>query len=207
MNIAVTGGMGSGKSGVSQLLCEMLGGRLVSADRVCRDLLAVGHKGWKGLRAIAPPECFLADGQIDRPALRKAIFSDESFRKQVDAVLHPMVREELQDQCRRAVAQAVPFVAEIPLLFEKSWQDDFDCTLLVYASDEICAERIVKRDLVTKAEAMKSIGSQLPIQEKIALADYVVDNSTLFSETARQLEQLVGKGVFTRKASRDTKNT
>lgn len=199
MNIAITGGMGSGKSMVSHALCKLLKGTLVSADDVCRDLLAVGCKGWKGLKKIAPVECFLGEGEVDRPVFRKAIFADDGFRRQVDDLLHPMVRNELQSICRNSGEGDSFFIVEVPLLYEKSWQDDFDCTVVVYADDETCVDRIMKRDKVTKIDAMEAIASQMPLKQKVALADYVVDNSMTFAETIEQLEHLVETGAFSGK--------
>ena len=207
MNIAITGGMGSGKTMVSQAFCEMLKGTLLSADHVCRDLLSVGCKGWVGLKKIAPAECFLADGEIDRPVLRKVIFADESFRKQVDDVLHPMVRKKLQYLCNKKEVDSSPFVVEVPLLYEKGWQDDFDCTVVVYASEEVCVTRVMQRDSVTRADAVTAIASQIPLEQKIELADYVVNNSASFAETIEQLEHLVENQAFSRKECRSTKKT
>ncbi len=87
-------------------------------------------------------------------------------------------------------------VVEIPLLFETGWQGDFDCTLLVYASDEICTKRIMQRDLVSEKAASSSIAAQMPIEEKVKLADFQVDNSGSFAETLDQIEYLVKKDSF-----------
>ncbi len=206
MNIAITGGMGSGKSKVSNVLCEMLKGILLSADIVCGDLLCVDCKGWLGLKKIAPAECFLAGGEINRTVLRKAIFADDSFRKQVDDILHPLVRNELQYLCSKT-DEDVPCVVEIPLLYEKGWQDDFDCTVVVYASGEICINRVMQRDLVTRSAAMAAIDSQMPLKQKVVLADYVVNNSASFAETIDQLEHLVEEQAFSVKEEMGKKKT
>lgn len=207
MNIAITGGMGSGKSKVSQALCEMLKGTLLSADSICRDLLSIDCKAWVALKKIAPAACFLVGGEINRPALRKTIFADDSFRKQVDDILHPMVRHELQYLCRKADENTPPLVVEIPLLYEKGWQGDFDCTIVVYANDEICINRVMQRDLVTRDDAMAAITSQMPLQQKVALADYVINNSGPFAETIEQLQHLIEIQAFAGKEQVDAKKT
>jgi dephospho-CoA kinase len=207
MNIAITGGMGSGKSTVSHALCKLLKGTLVSADHVCRDLLAVGCKGWVGLKKITPVECFLPGGEVDRPVFRKAIFADDSFRKQVDDLLHPMVRKELQSICSNTGKDSHHLIVEVPLLYEKAWQNDFNCTVLVYTDDEICIDRVMKRDKVTRVDAMEAIASQMPLEQKVALADYVVSNSTTFAETIEQLEHLIEMGAFARKGCLSTEKT
>lgn len=207
MNIAVTGGMGSGKTEVARVLSEMLGARLVSADHICRDLLSAGREGWLGLKKIAPSDCFAAGGEIDRAVLRKAIFTDERFRRRVDDVIHPMVRDELRHFCEKSRRESVPLVAEVPLLFEKGWQADFDCTLLVYAEDEVCVNRVMQRDLVSRVDAKKSIAAQMLLEEKRELADYVVNNSSAFAETIKQVEHLVKMHSFEKKAAKNMKNT
>jgi len=207
MNIAVTGGMGSGKSKVSRELSKILGAKLVNVDHICRDLLQPRCEGLEALRQVAPLTCFLQDGTLNRPALREAIFTDELFRKQVDSVIHPLVRERIQCICREAGNGTIQLVVEIPLLFETGWQADFDCTLLVYASNETCVTRIMQRDLVTEDDALLSIAAQMPIQKKIELADLLVDNSASFAETVDQLEYLVETNSFSRKTKQVMNNT
>lgn len=207
MNIAVTGGMGSGKSKVSKELSKILGAKLVNVDHICRDLLQPQCKGLEALREVAPSVCFLPDGSLNRPALREAIFADELFRKRVDSVLHPLVRKEIQCICKEANNDTIPLIVEIPLLFETGWQADFDCSLLVYASNEICVTRIMQRDLVTEDAALLSIAAQMPIQAKIELADLLVDNSASFAETVDQLEDLVKTDSFSRKTKMVMNNT
>lgn len=207
MNIAVTGGMGSGKSKVSIELAKLLCAKLVNVDHICRDLLEPGCEGLEALQQIAPAACFLADGALNRPALREAIFADELFRKKVDSVIHPLVRNEIYRICNEAGNETAPLVFEIPLLFETGWQADFDCTLLVYANDEVCVKRIMQRDVVSEDAALLSIAAQMPIQEKVELADFLVDNSASFAETVDQLQCLVENDSFVRKAKRVMNNT
>ncbi len=207
MNIAVTGGMGSGKTQISKELAELLDGILVSADSLCRDLLSVGNKGWQGLKGIAPADIFSPDGEINRPVLRKKIFADKQFREAVDTLIHPLVRNEIQRFCKKAKDDSVDLVAEIPLLFEKGWQGDFDCTLLVYAEEAVCIQRVMKRDLVSKEAAAESVSAQMKIEEKVKLADFVVDNSLLFAEAVEELEWLVKKDSFGKKIEETMKNT
>lgn len=207
MNIAVTGGIGSGKSKVSAALSKILGVNLVNADSICRELLQPGCEGLKVLRKIAPAECFLADKSLDRPRLRTKIFADAVFRKQVDRAIHPLVRKEILRMCKNAKNKANSLVIEIPLLFETGWQFDFDCSLLVYASDEICVKRIMQRDLVTRKSALLSVAAQMPMEDKVKMADCLIDNSATFAETLDQLEYLVENDSFVRKTKCVMNNT
>lgn len=193
MNIAVTGGIGSGKSRVTELLADILRVVPVSCDVICRDLLEVGHCGHRKIREQLGSKFFLHTDELDRPALRNAIFSDSAIREQVDAALHPLVREEILKGQQRALQNRENSVAEVPLLFEKGWQTDFDLSIVVFASDAICVSRIVKRDGVTKEEAGLAIRAQLTLSEKCSLGDRVVDNSGTFERTALELRNLASE--------------
>ncbi|MEN8199610.1 MAG: dephospho-CoA kinase [Thermodesulfobacteriota bacterium] len=193
MNIAVTGGIGSGKSMVAGALGEMVHGVVVSADSICRELLAVGNPGWLGMQEEFPADFFLADGNVNRPLLRKAIFSDPILRDRLDAILHPLARQELLRHFIDAQKEKRDLVAEVPLLFEKGWQADFDLTVVVFADEELCVQRIVTRDNVSTEEARLSLASQMPLVEKSKLSDFVIDNSGTVAVTLEQLHDLLEK--------------
>ncbi len=190
MNICVTGGIGSGKSRVCEALAGLLSASVVSADALCRDLLVVHGKGWREARSFLGGEFFSSDGEIDRPRLRKALFSDPILRKRLDDVLHPLVRDELRLAAGVAHRQQRVLLSEVPLLFEKGWQGDFDWTVLVFADEESCVRRVMLRDHVSEKDARLALAAQMPLQDKIRLADSVVDNSFSFDETLQQLNQL-----------------
>ncbi len=190
MNIAVTGGMGSGKSMVCRALAELIGAMSVSADNLCRDLLVVGNPGWKAMQNSFSDVFFLEDGEVNRPVLREAIFSDPVIREKLDTLLHPLVREELFDLFTLAETKGTDLVAEVPLLFEKGWQDDFDYTVVVFAANDICVERVIRRDIVSKEAAQQGVISQMPLIDKIDLGDAVIDNSGSLSATLVLVEKL-----------------
>jgi dephospho-CoA kinase len=193
MNIAVTGGIGSGKSAVAKALAVRIGAISVSADTLCRELIAVGNPGWHAMQGVFSEEFFLQDGQVNRPVLRKAIFSDPVIREQLDTLLHPLVRKELFALFRNAEQKGVDLVAEVPLLFEKGWQADFDYTIVVFAAAGICVKRVMARDFVSKDDALECISSQMALVDKVSLGDMIIDNSGSLSVTLEQVEQLVGK--------------
>ncbi|MCF8055207.1 MAG: dephospho-CoA kinase [Desulfocapsa sp.] len=193
MKIAVTGGMGSGKSVVGKALADMIGAVSVSADTLCRELLIVGNPGWLRMQKSFGSAFFLEDRQVNRPVLRKAVFSDPVVREKLDALLHPLVRQELFALFRVAEQKGVDLVAEVPLLFEKGWQVDFDYTIVVFSAADICIERVMARDLVSRDDAQESISSQVPLADKVNLGDAVIDNSGPLSVTLEQVKQLVGK--------------
>ncbi len=177
MIVAVTGGIGSGKSTVCKKLAEILSAPIVSADSVCRTLLRINGEGWFAMKSLFGSEFFLPDGQLNRPLLRKQLFKNDDLRNQLDSILHPLVRQEMLAAGTVARKKKMILLAEVPLLFEKGWQSDFDLTILVYTDMEQCVERIVKRDLVTDKEAREAIAVQMPLDEKVELADVVIDNN------------------------------
>ncbi len=195
MNIGVTGGMGAGKSMVARALAEQLDAMSASADSICRDLLAVGKPGYLQMREDFSANFFFADGLINRPFLRKVIFSDKAQRAKLDDILHPLVRKELLELREVAQAKGMDLVAEVPLLFEKGWQGDFDATLVVFADDEICVNRIMRRDHVSREDAQTSISTQMSLAEKCKLGDWVIDNSGSFAVTLKLIEQFQKKVV------------
>lgn len=190
MIVAVTGGIGSGKSSVCKALAEILSAPIISADTICRELLSINGKGWVKMRSVFGKEFFLSDGQLDRPILRKQLFSNDHLRQQLDDMLHPMVRNEIADAAVAAEKHKSILLVEVPLLFEKGWQDDFDWTVLVYADRETCVNRIMKRDSVSAHDAGQIIDIQMEMTEKIGLADTIIHNNESFLETRKQLELL-----------------
>ncbi len=193
MNIGVTGGIGSGKSRVIAALAELLGVVPLSADTICRELLKVGRSAYIQLRTQFGPEFFLKNGELDRPTLRNAIFSDKTLRHELDAVLHPLVRQEILQHTAIAGTNKENSMTEVPLLFEKGWQGDFDYSVVVFASEALCVSRIMKRDLVTEEQARLAICAQMSLEEKCQLGDRVIDNSGSFEKTLAQLKQFISE--------------
>lgn len=202
--VAITGGMGSGKSSVAAYLCELGGARGLNADTVCRGLLEPGAAGWLAVRTAFGERFFSADQRLDRPRLRKVLFADPEFRRQLDTLLHPLARQEIasclaREMQLRSQAQA-RFVVEIPLFYEAHWEQDFSPVVVVYADNPVCLRRIMGRDRISEAEAAKAMATQMPLERKALLADHVIDNSGAWADTCLQilhLRQLLwpGSGV------------
>lgn len=177
MIIAVTGGMGSGKSAIARLLGRILSSEVLSADLLCRELLRRGNPGWHevcrywGQRFVGP------SGEIDRVVLRQAVFQDPGIRAQLEQILHPLVRQQIYDRKIQAFGRTACLVVEVPLLFEVGWQNDFDHVLAVYADINTCIQRLICRDCLSREEARDAFAVQLPLMEKCLQADSVIDNS------------------------------
>jgi dephospho-CoA kinase len=187
MKLALTGGIGCGKSSVAQYFHSLCGGILTDADQVCADLLQKDEAGWVGVQKSLGKRFIGKNGEIDRPLLRETIFSDKAIRQQLEKILHPLVRKRFK-RCGEASRQRGEIlIFEVPLLFEVGWQEDFDHIVTVYADRRIVIERICRRDLVSREHAMSIVQAQMPLKDKIDLSDSVIDNSGYWGDTCLQL--------------------
>lgn len=200
--LALTGGIGSGKSVVAELFREH-GALVLSADQVARELLEPGAPGWLQLRQEFADRFLDRSGRLARAALRRAIFADPALRARVDALLHPLIRARIAEQVAAAAKAGRPrparspvfagVVVEVPLLYEVGWQDDFGCVVVVRSEDEQALARLMARDGVSRPEAVAALAAQLPLAAKVARADAVIDNRGGLESTARQVAELIGK--------------
>jgi len=188
--VGLTGGMGAGKSVVAGILARLLGFDLLDADLLCRDLLQQNMPGWQGIQQKWGSRFFDLSANIDRPALRKALFTDPAVRQGVERILHPLVRQEIIVRAGEKRSAPAGLVVEVPLLFEVGWQDDFDWIVVVYAQKERCAQRIVKRDQVSLEDAWAAVSAQIPLEEKALQADSVIENSGPLTQTILQVYHL-----------------
>ena len=186
MNIAVTGGYGSGKSCVSRLLASYLDATLRSSDVLCRELLEPGQEGFIQQQKLFGDTFIGTDGTIDRARLRNATFTDTAVKDTLEKILHPLVRDRVCKLAQECAEENSNLVVEVPLLFEVGWQEDFDASVLVRVDSRTSAERAVKRDRIVLEEALRIIRLQLPMSCKEPLADYIIDNSCTFVSTAQQ---------------------
>ncbi len=192
--VAITGGMGSGKSSVAAYLCEISGARGLSADSICRQLFEPGASGWLAVRKVFGGRFFWADQSLDRPKLRKVLFEDYAFRQELNNLLHPLIRNEItcliEEEMAHSLQAQARFVVEVPLLYEAHWEHDFAQVVVVYADKETCLSRIMQRDLISGAEAENALETQMPSLAKALLAQHVIDNSGAWSDTCLQILHL-----------------
>ncbi len=191
MIVGVTGGIGSGKSKVAALLGKLLCAIVISADDVCRELLEPGGEGYLQFVHSGGSHFLDGDGVINRVTLREKIFADPDLRDQLEAILHPLVLEKIQN-----VAEGDPesfVIAEVPLLFEKDWQDEFDTIISVFSMEDRLIERVMERDRISREDVGTIIAAQMSMEEKNRRADYVINNSAHWQETEKQLVELAAR--------------
>lgn len=190
--LGVTGGIASGKSTVSAMLVE-LGASLIDFDVLARVVVAPG--GRPALQAIVDHfgrEVLSPDGTLDRQRMSALVFNNPAMRRQLEAITHAPIFEEYRHQVSRLATEHPGAIiqAGVPLLLEMNLQDLFAKVLLVYARPAQQVARLTARDGITRAAALKILASQMPIDEKLARADYVIDNGGTEAETRLQVKTL-----------------
>jgi dephospho-CoA kinase len=190
--IGLTGGIASGKSSVSKMLAQQLHCVHIDADEVCRRLLEPQGEGWQELTRVFGSDYLTTDGRINRPLLRKDLFGDDDFRNKVNAIIHPLVKKYIIAQMDRILGSTpdIRVLVEVPLLFEVKWENLFDAIIVVFADYEKCLHRLMNRDGIEMAAAIKELESQLSLREKVMRADHVIDNSGSISDTSNQVHHL-----------------
>lgn len=189
MKIGLTGSIACGKSTVSTYLRES-GCDIVDADALSRALTAPGGRALPAIREAFGSSVF--DGDVlDRRKLGALVFSDAAKRDQLNALLHPLILSEIDEQMNRLDEPGRIVVGDVPLLFECGMQAWFDRIWVVSVPRRIQIERLTARDSLTSLEAERRIDAQLPLEDKIRQADAVIDNSGSVQETIRQVDALL----------------
>jgi dephospho-CoA kinase len=187
LRIALTGGIGSGKSTVAALLADH-GVVVIEADQVARDVVAPGTPGAAAVVERFGPSVVAADGALDRPALARLVFADPVARADLDAIVHPLVAERSAALMAAAGPGAV-VVYDVPLLVETGRQDEFDLVISVTAPVEARLARLAERGL-PRDQAQARIDAQATDAERAAVSWAVVDNSGSLDHLAQRVSQL-----------------
>lgn len=188
--LGVTGGIASGKSAVCQTLTA-LGAEVIDADAIARELTAPRGRALPEIRRAFGDNVFLADDTLDRSALAARVFGNEEALLALNAITHPLVRNEMQ---RRVAASDKQVVAlDVPLLFETGMEDMANIVWCCVCPVETQIARAMARDGMTRAQALKRIASQLPTQRKAELSDAVIDTSGDIETTQEQVRALYAR--------------
>jgi dephospho-CoA kinase len=196
LRVALTGGIACGKSVVSRLLAEK-GCAVFSADREAHALMAPGRPAWRAVAARFGPSVLRPDRTIDRARLGAIVFSRPADRRFLDQLVHPLVMAEQEKAARRLGREGGGgiLVVEAALVFEAGYAGGFDRVVVVHCSKAEQIRRLMSRDGLSRAEALRRIGAQMPAREKKARADYVIDASGDLAATVEQTERVYAQLV------------
>jgi dephospho-CoA kinase len=190
LRVGLTGGIGSGKSAVSALFVER-GAALVDADVNARAVVA---KGTPGLAAVVQQfgeDILRADGELDREALGRIVFTDPDQLATLNAIVHPLVGEESARQIALAEASGAPvLIHDVPLLVENNLQDRYDAVVVVAASPETQVERLTRLRGMSRQDAEARIAAQASLADKLAAATYVISNDGPLEELPPQVDRV-----------------
>ena len=188
--IALTGGMGTGKSHVRAVFAA-LGVPTIDADTLARDVVAHGTPGFDAVVAAFGRGILTPDGDLDRRALGALVFADPSKRHDLEKILHPAIKGAI-DQWFAALDQAAqPFaIADIPLLYEVGLDKEYDAVIVTACAPQTQVRRIMARDNLDAAAVQGRLAAQLPIEEKVKRATYVIDTNGSLVQTNAQVHKL-----------------
>jgi dephospho-CoA kinase len=186
--LGVTGGIATGKSTVSKML-EELGAPLIDFDVLAREVVEPGKPAWKDIVDYFGRQILQEDETIDRKGLSNVVFRDMEKRKKLESFTHPRIFEEFYRQVGEIAARIPEPIIQVgvPLLIELNLQYRFDKLLLVYIPRELQIERLMKRDGISREAAENIMKAQLPIDEKLGYADFVIHNEGSLEETRKQV--------------------
>ncbi len=191
MLVGLTGSIGSGKSLAASILGE-LGAVVVDADELARDAVKPGSPALGLLVERFGADLIDENGRLKRSELADIVFSDPAARRDLEMIIHPEVlkifRERLPELRRHADLSNVPVVFVVPLLYEAGWENEFEAVIVITVPRETALERVMKRDKCSREQAERRYSAQMPMEEKIKRADFVVANDAGAGELRQRLQ-------------------
>jgi dephospho-CoA kinase len=188
VRVGLTGGIASGKSTVARMLVE-LGAVLIDGDALAREVVARGTPGLAQVVAEFGGDLLTEEGDLDRAALGKIVFSDDDARRRLEAITHPLIFERYAE-LEAAAPDGALVVHDIPLLAESGRADTFDEVIVVDAPPELQIRRMMDDRGWTRDEAESRIAAQASREDRLAIATYVIDNTGTLAELRARVEQV-----------------
>lgn len=191
LNVGLTGGIACGKSTVAKMFVKK-GAHLIDFDGLAHEVQEPGKQAWKQVVDHFGEEIIRPDKKIDRVKLGDIVFADKEKLIELNNIVHPLVYQEWRSRLEKIGKKEKHAIvlSDVPLLFEGNMQHLFDLTLLVLIAPDEQVRRLMARNGVSKGEAEKRLKSQMPIREKIKLADIVIDNEGSILETEKRVGQV-----------------
>ena len=194
LRVALTGGIGSGKSLVGEIL-EELGALVIDSDQLAREVIERGSPGYEEV-ITAFGDSILSEGQIDRAKLAAVVFKEEDLRKKLESIIHPLVREAAEKLARNLPSGAI-LVNQIPLLVESDGAKRFDYVVTVSADEEIRRERLRLRGL-KDYEITERMAAQVADLDREKIANYILRNDGSIDELNRAVKELMANELLPR---------
>ena len=194
LRVALTGGIGSGKSLVGEIL-EELGALVIDSDQLAREVIERGSPGYEEV-ITAFGDSILSEGQIDRAKLAAVVFKEKDLRKKLESIIHPLVREAAEKLARNLPSGAI-LVNQIPLLVESDGAKRFDYVITVSADEDIRRERLRLRGL-KDYEITERMAAQVADLDRENIANYILRNDGSVDELNRAVEELMANELLPR---------
>jgi len=188
MRIGLTGGVASGKSAVAAILTE-LGAVVIDADVLAREVVAAGTDGLREVVAAFGPTVLTPAGELDRPAVARVVFGDESARRRLEGIIHPRVRARAAELEAAAPSGAL-VVHDIPLLVETGQAGGFDAVIVVDAPVKTQVDRMTRLRGMTRDEAEARVAAQATREARRAAATYVIENTGTLEDLRNQVAEV-----------------
>ncbi len=192
LRVGLTGGIGSGKSAVSARLAA-LGAVVIDADKSARAVVEPGTPGLAQVTEAFGASVLAPDGSLDRPKLGAIVFGDKAALARLNAIVHPLVHEHTRAAEKAAAAAGGPdtvLVHDIPLLAEGGRSAEFDLVVVVDVSPELQVERLTGGRGMPQEQARARMAAQATREQRLALADIVIDNSGSLADLDRRVAQV-----------------
>jgi dephospho-CoA kinase len=192
LRVGLTGGIGSGKSTVSQRLAA-LGAVVLDADKAARVVVEPGTQGLARIASTFGPGVLAPDGALDRAKLASIVFADESALAKLNAITHPLIHEHLRAAEEAAIQSAghdLVLVHDVALLAERGSPKEFDLVIVVDAPTETQIERLTKQRGLSEDQARARIAAQATRDQRLAIADIIIDNSGTPADLDRRVTEV-----------------
>jgi len=187
--LGLTGGIASGKSTILNEF-KKLGAEIIDSDKIAHEIIIKNKTCYEKIVNNFGRKILNHKNQIDRKKLGKVVFSDVKKRKLLEKIIHPIILNKIKNKIKclyKKLTTNSIIVIDLPLLFEAGLQKMVDKILVVWVPQKIQINRLMKRDKLSYNSALKRIKSQIPLEKKLKLADYVIDNTKKYSEIKRQV--------------------
>ena len=188
--VGLTGGIVGGKSTVASMFRD-LGAKIIDADKLGHSVILPNKPAWKKIVKIFGKDILQNDLTIDRKKLGKIVFANKTFLKKLNEVTHPEITKMIKKEIDSATNnQEKVLIIDAALIYEAKIDRLMDKIIVVYIDKDEQIKRLIKRNNFSRDEALQRVRSQIPMEEKAKMADYVIDNSNSLSKTREQVEKI-----------------